>query len=132
MSFEGILYEAHSGLRWLVVVVWVLAIAYLSINLFKGQPYEGNARRFMSAFSITLAIQWLLGLILIVILGVYTGYQLEHLVTMTLAVLLASLHRRFTQGAAVTARYRNALFILLGAGMLVFIGVARLPQGWLG
>jgi hypothetical protein len=48
---------------------------------------------------------------------------------MTLAVGISHLHHRW-KTAADNIRHRNGLILVVVVLAVVFIGVARLPQGW--
>lgn len=131
MELSTILIEAHSGIRWLVVLITIIALIWMTLGLVQKRTFDQTAKRVMLAFSGLVTVQWLLGLILLLVMGAFTGYQLEHAVTMTLATGAAHMHNRF-KNAPDQTRYRNNLLLILIVLMLVFIGVARLPQGWMG
>lgn len=129
---NDLLFNAHSGARWVVVLVTILALVKLIIGLVQQPTYGAVTRRLMLAFSGIVTVQWVLGLILFLALGAFDlGYRWEHAVTMTIAVAISHLHNRW-KNAPDALRYRNSLIIVVIVLMLVFIGVARLPQGWLG
>lgn len=120
----------HSGVRWLVVLVTIIALVKLVIGLVGKQPYDTLTQRLMLAFGGVISLQWLLGIILFLALGAFNvGYRWEHAVTMTIAVGVSNMHRRW-KNAPDALRYRNSLIIVVVVLVLVFIGVARLPQGW--
>jgi len=124
------LLQLHSGVRWLVVLATVIAIVKLAIGIIGRQPYDPLTQRLMLVFSGLLSLQWLLGLILFVVLNSFgVLYRWEHAVTMTIAVAVSHLHRRW-KSAPDSTRYRSSLIIVVIVLMLVFIGVALLPQGW--
>ncbi len=132
MDLQNILLQAHSGIRWLVVVVTLIALVWMAIGLLQKRAYGQGAKRIMLAFSGVITIQWLLGLVVFLVLNSFSiGYRWEHAVIMTLATGLAHMHQRW-KNAADSVRYRNSLLIILIVLMLVFIGVTRLPQGWMG
>jgi hypothetical protein len=132
MDLNTILFEAHSGVRWLVVLVTLIALAWMLVGLLQKRAFDPMARRVMLAFSGLISLQWVLGLVLFLVMGGFdVGYRWEHLVTMTIAVGLAHMHNRW-KNAADALRYRNNLILILVVLALVFVGVARLPQGWMG
>jgi hypothetical protein len=84
----------------------------------------------MQAFAGLLSLQWLLGILLFLVMSSFSiGYRWEHALTMTIAVGVSHMHRRW-KDAPDAIRYRNSLIIVVVVLALVFIGVARLPQGW--
>jgi Na+/H+ antiporter NhaC len=131
MNFTNILYEAHSGIRWLVVLAMLGAFVYLLVGYFQRSPYTKTTHRALVIFSSLVGVQWALGILLLIVMGTFTSYQWEHAVTMTLAVLLAHLYTRFKTRPDMV-RYQIGLATILGVAVIVFIGVARLPQGWMG
>lgn len=126
------LYNLHSGVRWLVVLATIIALIYLLLGVVQRRPYDQLARRIMIAFSGLITLQWVIGLILFIVLGGFdVGYRWEHAVTMTLAVAASHMHNMF-KNRPDTVRYRSTLILVLVTLALVYIGVARLPQGWMG
>ena len=124
------LLQLHSGVRWLVVLVTIIALIKLILGLVQKSAYDTLTQRLMMAFSMLLSVQWLIGIILFLVMNSFSvGYRWEHAVTMTIAVAVANMHRRW-KAAPDTTRYRNSLIIVLVVLALVFVGVARLPQGW--
>ncbi len=62
------LFNLHSGVRWLVVLVTLIALVKLVLGLVQKQAYDTLTQRIMRAFSELTSIQWLLGIILFVTL----------------------------------------------------------------
>ena len=91
---SNILFQAHSGWRYVVIVVAILVlIKYLIGWLGKGQ-WSTFDQRLGMAFPITIDIQWLLGIVLWLtgLSSWFLGRNVtswEHLVTMTLALIVA-------------------------------------------
>lgn len=134
MDFNDILFAAHSGWRWVVVLATLIALGWMLLGLVQKRAFDQTARRIMLFFAISIDIQWLLGLILFVLLSAASGnwgipHRWEHLVIMTLALIVAHVGGRF-KSAPDNVRYRNALIAVLVVLALVYVGVARLPQGW--
>lgn len=129
MDLNTILFHTHSGLRWLVVLATVIALVYLLLGLVRKGAYTVLAHRIMIIFSGLLTLQWLVGLILLLVRGTFASYEWEHALTMTVAVAVSHMHMRFRR-AADSIRYRNGLLIVIAVLVLVYLGVARLPQGW--
>jgi hypothetical protein len=125
------LYELHSGVRWIVTLATVIALVWMIVALVSNRPYDKITRIIMSAFGGLVGLQWIIGIVLIVVMGVYTSYQLEHAVTMTLALVAAHGYVPFKKRPDRTRLVINIVCIALTLA-LVFVGVARLPQGWLG
>ena len=83
----NILYHAHSGLRYLVLLVGIVAALLFAYGLVTRRPV-GAARGLTAAFTGLLDLQILLGLGL-VLGGVYYGALIGHIVTMVLAAAAA-------------------------------------------
>jgi len=129
MSF---LLIAHSDLRWLILIVALIAVLKFAWGWLRGGAFEKMDRGLASGFSGLMDLQALTGLILLVWGGVVGGFpmfRIEHAVTMTVAAAVAHLHVLW-KNADDKKRFRNSLFIILDTLIIVFIGVARLPGGW--
>jgi multisubunit Na+/H+ antiporter MnhB subunit len=78
-------------------------------------------------------LQVTLGIILLVWSGLagagFPMFRIEHATTMIIAAVLGHLPARW-KTAADSVRFRNTLFCILGALLLVYVGVMRLPGGW--
>jgi hypothetical protein len=108
------LFHAHSGLRYLVLIAGIAAVAYFAFALATGRTAERPARILTAMFVGFLDLQIVLGLLLMVA-GIFYGALMGHLVMMLLAAAAA-------HGASVMARRsadpRRALQIRL-AGVVV-------------
>ena len=84
----------HSGVRWLVLLIAVIDLVYFVVGWLRGRAYDQPARRLMTAFSILISIQWLIGVVFLIVLGAQTGFGVrhywEHLTVMTIAVFVAN------------------------------------------
>lgn len=123
----------HSFIRWLVVLVGVLAAIKFALGWLRGGGFKGMDRGLAAAFSGLIDLQALLGVILLVGLGLsgegFLRVRFEHGGFMLAAAILAHLPARW-KNAADAVRFRNALFCVLGALLLIYFGVALLPVGW--
>ena len=127
---ENFLYEMHSGVRWLVVLMTFIAFGYLLFGMLQSRAYDKRTHQVMVAWSSLVGIQWVLGIILFLVLGAFdVGYQWEHATTMTIALAVAHLYMPFKKRPDAL-RYRAGLAVIAIVMVLVFVGVARLPQGW--
>ncbi|NKB89072.1 MAG: hypothetical protein GKS06_12725 [Acidobacteria bacterium] len=79
----GMLFMAHSGVRYLVLAAALIALA---MSLMKGQ--DGNAKKAMGAFVGMVDIQVLLGLLLMMQIPFY-GALMGHIAMMFAAVFAA-------------------------------------------
>jgi hypothetical protein len=128
-----ILLILHSFVRWLVLLVGVIALVKFVIGWLRGSTFEAIDQRLRSMFVGFLDLQAGLGLILLLWNGLVDGagfprYRLEHMGVMILAVALGHMSARW-KNAADTVRFRNNFLVILGVFVLVFIGIAMLPNG---
>ena len=129
-----ILLEFHSIVRWLIVLVSLLAVVKFALGWRRGGKFGQPDRALASGFGGLMDLQALLGISYFVWSGLaensFPAYRLAHAGTMLAAVAVAHLPVRWKL-AADGLRYRNTLFAIVGALALVFVGVVLLPQGWL-
>ena len=119
----------HSGVRWLVVLITLVALVKLILGIVQKQPYDKLTQRIMTAFSMLTSLQWLIGIILLIALGVFNNGQFwSHAGTMTIAVAVSHLHNRWKKSED-SVRYRMSLLVVIAVLVLVIIGVA-LVNGW--
>lgn len=116
------LFYAHSGLRYLVLLMGLVAVAYFAYGLATRRPVDKSVRIIGSSFVGFLDLQILLGTILAFTWPVLDGRIWTHLVTMLLAagvahVLLVVNRRR------PNPNYALPLAAVAGALVLVFIGI---------
>lgn len=83
-----LLFHAHSGLRYLVLLAGLAGIAYLLYGISSKRPFDRWGRRVGSIFTGLLDLQILLGVIL-VIGGRFFPALIGHIVIMTLAAAIA-------------------------------------------
>ena len=81
------LFQAHSGLRYLVLLAGLVAIAACVYGLSTGRPVRA-ARALTAVYTGLLDLQILLGIALI-ISGIFYGALMGHLVMMVLAAVAA-------------------------------------------
>lgn len=120
------LFHAHSGLRYLVLLSGIVAVAYLAYALATGRGEEKPARIVTSAFVGLLDLQILLGLLLMVT-GIFYGALIGHLVMMLLAAAVghwaAATAKRPSEGARATkirlVGVAVALFLIVGGVMSI-------------
>ncbi len=126
------LLDIHSGVRWLIVIIAVVAAVRLAIGYFGRQPYDRSARSLMMLFTTSIDIQVLLGLIYLVWSGIDDDYwpraRFEHMVIMLVAAFVAHMSMRW-RNAPAALRYRNEMLVVLATLAIIFAGVSALPGG---
>ncbi|MCE9667604.1 hypothetical protein LY474_07225 [Myxococcus stipitatus] len=97
---DRMFFYAHSGLRYLVLLAGVLAIAYFAFGLATKRPFDKGGRILGAAFAGLLHLQVLLG-ILVLVTRFYYPALIGHIVMMVLAAGTAqatsSINRRRPQ-----------------------------------
>jgi len=128
----NILLMIHSVLRWVILLVAVIAIVKFLIGWLRRSQFKGMDRGLMSGFSGLLDLQVTIGLILLIWGGFagigFPAYRIEHGVIMVLAAVTAHQSARW-KNADDSTRFRNDLFLILGTLVLVLIGISVLPSG---
>lgn len=127
---DNFLFYAHSGLRWLVMLMTIVALVYLSVRVWRRLPFDKMTHRVVVIWSGLFGLQWIAGLLLFVVLGGFDlAHRWEHTVTMTIALAVAHAYVPLKRRAD-TVRYYGVLASIAIVLLLVIVGVARLPQGW--
>lgn len=128
----SILLMIHSILRWVVLLVAVIAIVRFLIGWLRSSEYTGMDRGLMSGFSGLMDLQAALGIVLLLWSGFagigFPRYRIEHGLIMILAAVVAHLSARW-KDAPGPLRFRNNLFLVAGSLILILIGIAVLPGG---
>jgi uncharacterized membrane protein YphA (DoxX/SURF4 family) len=127
-----ILFMAHSGLRYLILLVAAIAVVKFAIGWLQGSEFKGMDRGLTSAFSGLMDLQVTLGLIFLLWDG-FTGrgfplFRIEHAVVMVIAAVVAHLPMRW-KNTEPKRRFRNTLFTIIGSLLLVIVGLLMLPGG---
>jgi hypothetical protein len=120
----------HSIVRWLIVIVAVVAAVKFLIGWRRGGAFGSTDRGLMSGFTGLIDLQVTLGLIYFIWNGIadegFPAFRIEHAVTMIIAAVVAHLHTKW-KNAEDKIRFRNSLFIVLDVLIIIFIGIALLP-----
>jgi hypothetical protein len=138
------LISAHSGLRWIALLLLVLAI----FNAFTSKDYEKKHRLVNLFTMITFHTQLLLGLILYfssdkvkfvegwMKIAQYRFYGMEHLAGMLLAIVAITIgHSKSKKGADATAKFKAIKMWYVIALILVLAFIpwpfrTELGAGW--
>ena len=126
-----ILLEAHSGLRWIIVVIGFLAIIKFLIGMARKSAFTKMDRGLSSGFSGLMDLQVTLGLLYFLITGFggagFPPFRIEHMITMLIAAVVGHAPSMFKKAAN---KHAVAFYAVIGAMILIVIGVYRLPGGW--
>ena len=127
----SVLLTIHSYVRWLIVIVAIVAAVKFAIGWLRGGAFLSMDRGLTSGFSGLIDLQVTLGLVYMIWNGLavegFPAFRIEHAVTMIIAAVVAHLPARWKNMEDKT-RFRNSLFIVLDVLIIIFIGVVRLPK----
>jgi len=120
------LLHAHSGLRYLVVLVLFVQLVLALVGTVKSQPV-GKLHRAVSGAALGLVYTQVLVGLALAALGFFTARHIGHLVPMLLAaVLVTVLHVQNKRAAQPT--HRRGLIASGGALALIVVGVAAIGR----
>ena len=127
-----VLFYIHSWLRWVVMLVAIIAIVKYAIGLARKQSFDKMANGLMRGYSGLLDLQGTVGLVYLLISG-FSGVgfpmqRFEHMGAMILAMVVGHLPARL-KADSDGVRYRNALLAVIGSLVLIAAGVASLGGG---
>ena len=127
-----ILLEIHSIVRWLIVVIGIVAIVKFAIGWARKSTFDKMDRGLSAGFSGLMDLQVTLGLLYFFITGFggvgFPMVRIEHMVTMLLAAVAGHAPAMFKKKA--WNKHAVALAAIIVALLLVYVGVMRLPGGW--
>ncbi len=87
---SNFLLNAHSGLRYLILLAGVLTVLYAAYGMVSGRPYDKTIRILASSFVGTLHLQILLGVALL-FSGLFSPALTGHIFMMVFAVAAAQI-----------------------------------------
>lgn len=122
---DRIFFNAHSGLRYLVLLAGVLAVAYFAFGLVTKRPFDKGGRILGASFAGLLHLQVLLG-ILVLVTRFYYPALIGHIVMMVAAAgvaqALISVNRRKAQPGYGLPLAGVGLAVLFIIGGIMAIG----------
>jgi hypothetical protein len=127
------LFQAHSGWRYIVILMLVITIIKMLIGMVSSGRWSGFDEWLNRFTPIVIDIQVLLGLILWILQQRWNGADplasWEHPVTMIIAsVLTHATQRRVKSAPTDAAKFQAATIGYIIAGLVVALGVARITR----
>jgi len=127
----GFVLMFHSIVRWLIVIVGVFALGKFLAGWVRKSEFTKMDRGLSAGFSGLMDLQVLLGFVFFFWSGLAGGgfpmYRIEHMTIMLVAAILGHLP---TFMKKAENKFAIGLYAVIGALLLVVVGVARLPGGW--
>jgi hypothetical protein len=122
----GIIFMLHSLVRWLIILVGVIAAIKFAMGWMQKASVAKMDRGLLSGFSGLIDLQALLGIIVLFGMGFDAMYRIEHAVTMVIAAVIAHLPMRWKKDESANA-LRNNLFVVIGVFVIIILGIGVLP-----
>jgi uncharacterized membrane protein YozB (DUF420 family) len=141
MDLYTIVLSLHNLVRWVVVILAILALVRAYLGWLGNRPWTEQDRRVGSFFTMSMDIQLLLGLLLYFFLSPLTQqvlqdfaaamsnsglrfFGLEHVFYMIVAVILAHLGNVFSRRAKTdSSKHRTAAIFFTLAAVVILIGI---------
>ena len=128
MELTTILFEAHSGVRYLVLLAGVAAFLYTLVAAVRSRPWDRTGRILMAVFTGVLDLQLLLGLVLVFLWQFY-GALIGHITMMLLAAAVAHIGSVVNKRRPVERRsHMTAALASAGALVLIIGGIAAIQR----
>jgi hypothetical protein len=123
----------HSIVRWVILLVAVVAIVKLGLGWLRAGSYDNMDRGVVMGYSGLLDLQALLGMILLFGNGIFLGegfpmVRILHAIVMILAVVTGHLASGGKQKPPI-ARYRRSLAAIAGSLVLIVVGIIIITAG---
>lgn len=132
----NMLRHAHSGIRWIVLILLVVAVVNALMKWQSGKSFTSGDKKLFLFSMISFHIQFLLGLALYFISPkvVFSGesmknavnrfYLVEHSLTMFLAVIFITLGYRKVKSLTVdTEKFKKGFIFYLIGLLLLLVGI---------
>ena len=127
----GFVLMFHSILRWVLVVVGLIALIKFLVGWVRKSEFAKMDRGLQAGFSGLMDLQVLLGFIFFFWSGLtgagFPMFRIEHMITMLVAAAVAHFPAFKKQAEN---KFVIGVYAILGALVLVYVGVAALPNGW--
>ena len=128
----GFVLMLHSIVRWLIVFVGLAALVKFLVGWAQKGEFTKMDRGLSAGFSGLMDLQVTLGFIYFFWNGIATGvgfpmFRIEHMITMLVAAVLGHLPSFMKKAEN---KFAVAFYAVIGALIVVVLGVYSLPGGW--
>ena len=128
MELATFIFQAHSGLRYLVLLAGLAAFVYTLIAALRSRPWDRAGRILVAAFTGLLDLQIVLGVVLIFVWEFYPALW-GHLTMMLLAAVSAHVAGIVNRRRPVERRsHMTAALGTAGALILIVGGIAAIQR----
>ena len=121
MEFATILFHAHSGLRYLVLLAGILSLVYSLVAMLRNQSWNRPARILLASFVGLMDLQVLIGIVLAFVYAFYPALW-GHIVLMVLAAVVGHIAAARNKRQPATRRSHQVAVIGSGAALVLIIG----------
>lgn len=123
------LFYAHSGLRYLILLLGLIAAVYFALAIARGRPPARADRTLMSTYVGLLDLQLLIGVALVAT-GIFYPALSGHLLTMIAAIALAHATSVLARKPGDPSRsHKLRLAGVAGSLLLILAGIAAIGRG---
>lgn len=128
----GFVLMLHSILRWVIVVVGLFALIKFLVGWARKSDFAKMDRGLQAGFSGLVDLQVTVGFIYFFWNGLAGGagfpmFRIEHMVTMLIAAVLGHLPSFMKKAEN---KFAVGFYAVIGALIVIVLGVYRLPGGW--
>jgi len=128
----GFVLMLHSIMRWVIVVVGLFALVKFLVGWGRKSEITKMDRGLSAGFSGLIDLQVTLGFIVFFWNGLVDGagfpfHRIEHMITMLVAAVLGHLPAILKKAEN---KYAVAFYGVMGALIVIVLGVYSLPGGW--
>ena len=120
-TFSNILFHAHSGLRYLVLLVGVIAFLYTLVAALRGRPWNSTSRGLVLGFTGLLDLQVLLGVVLVFVWRFYPALW-GHITMMILAAAVAHITGIVNRRRPAERRSQMTAAIGVAGALILIVG----------
>ncbi len=133
MTEYGFWFEMHSGIRWLIVLIFAATLIKFTYGQVRGATFDSIDARLLSLYSSLLGIQFILGVVLIfwrMSLGNMPTSRWWHMLFMFVAVAVSGMTAaRVRRQDDSQVKYRIGLIGVGLSALLIVLGVFMVG-GW--
>lgn len=118
-------FNAHSGLRYLVLLIGVIAAVYALVGMMRKTPVDKAGLTLVRVWTVVLDIQFLLGIITLIALiaaGRFQPQLIGHLILMVAAIAVAHMGAVKLKKADPAARGWGLMLATTLVPLLVIVG----------